>query len=462
MKVMIFPLLCLCLIGGMELIAEESPGLEGKSSAAAVTAKAPEESGEPEDDDPVMDIRTMDGQLYKDATIERVTPAGIDIGYLRDDGVYAMVGIPLSKLTPELQKTFQYDPEKAEAFEAQLEQAKKKTLEETAEGEAERMARVTREIKARLAGEEVQIKPADLRFAIYARRRPVAVVPVEQVRSGTVVAVIDDSSGLPTLPTLVLVDRLKLPEGTGRWSGFLYPTGMHARYRDIERIPVFSDSLDEAQLLLERYLDIYSEFAAERKEAESGQTADAAAEPPDQADSQQVAGIDNKGGNVPYDGYYDNIGVVNYYYDYPYYIGRSYWPVVWWRRHNNHGHWSPRPPRPPRPVPPSEPEQKPEPNPSKPVTTPISSRPPAFGAGSSRSSQSSPSVSRPSRSYDLEQNGGFRRVVPKSTPARPASSSGNMVRPRTTPARPATWKGTPAPTRPASRSGGTAGRIGGF
>ncbi len=489
MKNMTFFLLSLWLLAGPAVYSEDAAQPE-KALEAEPAAVEPEE-----DDDPAIDITTTDGRVYKDATVERVTPAGIDIGYLREDGAYAMVGIPLSRLTPELQQAFHYDPEKAKAFEAQLEQAKKKTMEEAAEGEAERMARVNREIRARLAGEEVQIKPADLRFAIYARRRPVAVIPVEQVRSGTVVAVIDDTSGLPALPTLVLIDRLKLSEGTGRWSGFLYPTGMHARYRDIERIPVFSDSLDEAQLLLERYLDIYSEFAAGQKEEESAQTAEAATDaaaaetPPDQAEAQQTAGIDNKGGNVPDNDYYDNVGIGDgyYYYDYPYCIGRSYWPVIWWTRHNNHGDWSPRPPRPrpprpPRPRPP-RPDTPPEQQPSKPVTTPIGSRPPAFGAGtpsnSSRPNTVRPSqkpssggtVSRPSRPYNLEQNGGFRRVVPKTTPARPATTPGATVeRPRSlrsTPARPATWKGTPAPTRPAmpfrsGSPGGAHGRISGF
>lgn len=264
-------LLCWCLGGFLPLGAEEPPPAPNSEPAveeAAAPVPETENAGEEADggEDPVMDIRTAGGKVYKDATVERVTPSGIDIGYLREDGSYAMIGVPLAQLTPELQKHFGYDPEQAKRFEEQLQAAGKRTLEETAESEADRMARVTREIKARLSGDEVKIKPADLRFAIYARRRPVAVVPVERVRSGTVVAVIDDTSGLPQLPTLVLIDGLELPEGTGRWSGFLYPTGMHARYRDIERIPVFSDSLDEAQLLLERYLDIYSEFAAAQKE----------------------------------------------------------------------------------------------------------------------------------------------------------------------------------------------------
>ena len=354
----------------------------------------------------------------------------------------------------------------------------------------------------------MKIKPADLRFAIYARRRPVAVVPVERVRSGTVVAVIDDTSELPQLPTLVLIDGLELPEGTGRWSGFLYPTGMHARYRDIERIPVFSDSLDEAQLLLERYLDIYSEFAAAQKEnAETAAPPETQDAPPDQA---EVAGLDNKGGSVSNNSRNDNLGTERYYY-YPYYIGSTYWPVIWWSN-NCWNDWprprpprpwpgpGPRPPRPPRPDPgphPPRPPRPPKPDPGpKPPTDnlrplpgadrPLVPRPdrpsrpnpdanrPAPGknnvvpslSGADKlpvrpsgtgSGISGPAVNRPGRGYQMERNGGFRRVVPSPAPARPSTSPGTNVRPsgiRPTPARPATWSGPSTPFNPPRPAGG--------
>ena len=131
MKNMTFFLLSLWLLAGPAVYSEDAAQPE-KAPEAESAAVEPEE-----DDDPAIDITTTDGRVYKDATVERVTPAGIDIGYLREDGAYAMVGIPLSRLTPELQQAFHYDPEKAKAFEAQLEQAKKKTMEEAAEGAEE-------------------------------------------------------------------------------------------------------------------------------------------------------------------------------------------------------------------------------------------------------------------------------------------------------------------------------------
>lgn len=434
-------LLCWCLGGFLPLGAEEpppapnsEPAVEEAAAPVPEAEAAGEEAGGGEE--PVMDIRTAGGKVYKDATVERVTPSGIDIGYLREDGSYAMIGVPLAQLTPELQKHFGYDPEQAKKFEEQLQAAGKRTLEETAESEADRMARVTREIKARLSGDEVKIKPADLRFAIYARRRPVAVVPVERVRSGTVVAVIDDTSELPQLPTLVLIDGLELPEGTGRWSGFLYPTGMHARYRDIERIPVFSDSLDEAQLLLERYLDIYSEFAAAQKEnAETAAPPETQDAPPDQA---EVAGLDNKGGSVSNNSRNDNLGTERYYY-YPYYIGSTYWPVIWWSN-NCWNDW-------PRPAP-----GKNNVVPSLSGADKLPVRPSGTGSGIS-----GPAVNRSGRGYQMERNGGFRRVVPSPAPARPSTSPGTNVRPsgiRPTPARPATWSGPSTPFNPPRPAGG--------
>lgn len=423
-------LMCACLGA-----AQPSGGEDAQVPPPAPGAEAP--APVPESDEPVMDIRTTDGRVFRNATVERVTPSGVDIGYLRQDGTYAMIGLSLSSLTPDLQKQFGYDPEKARQFDDQLKAANTMPLDQTAESEAERMARVTQEVKARLSGADIRIQPADLRFAIYANRRPVVVVPVERVLSGTVVAIIEDNSGQPKLtPPLVLIDQLELAEGTGKWSGFLYPTGMHARYRDLDKIPVYADTLENAQVLLGRYLDIYSDFAAAQKANAAAGTQNQAPDQtaagtqnqaPDQAqtaadNTSGVAGVDNKGGNVPNNGYYDNTGAYPYWNDYPYFIGGSYAPVVWWSSNcwNNNRPWPrpypprpypPRPPRPPQPHPqpyPPHPRPQPRPQPQPRPATPI----PGFG-------------------YQTERNGGFRRAVPSPAPAMPT-----------------TWPGTPVPTNP--------------
>lgn len=457
---------CMCLV--FPLGAVDSPKSEPEVAEKETPAPAPEPevAGEKDVDDGeelVMDIETVDGKVYKNATVERVTPSCIDIGYLRESGSYAVIGLPLTQLTPELQNYFGYDPEQAKKFEEQLRTAGKRTLEETAESEAERMARVTSEIKALLSGDEVEIKPADLRFAIYARRRPVAVIPVERVRSGTVVAIIQDTSGLPQLPTLVLIDRLELAEGTGRWSGFLYPTGMHARYRDIERIPVFSDSLDDAQILLERYLDIYSEFAGAQKEnAESAVPSETQNLPPDQAGvsggEEKADGVSDSKGNSSFDAEDEHL----------YFLGSSYCPVVWWVNHRWNT-WprprpmhpmrpphSPRPPRPPKPN--SEPKPTPgvkppgvkihplpeadrmsvprsdqqgRPNVDQPAKGKGNAVPPLSGTGKQpvRPSRNGSGINDSSRNrsngrYQMERNGGFRRIIPLPAPTHPAVKPG--------------------------------------
>jgi len=437
-------LMCACLG-----IAQPSGGEDAPIPPPASGAETPAPA--PESDEPVMDIRTGDGRVFRNATVERVTPSGVDIGYLRQDGTYAMIGLPLSSLTPDLQKKFGYDPEKARQFEDQLKAANAMPLDQTAESEAERMARVTQEVKARLSGADIRIQPSDLRFAIYANRRPVVVVPVERVLSGTVVAIIEDNSGQPKLtPPLVLIDQLELAEGTGKWSGFLYPTGMHARYRDLDKIPVYADTLENAQVLLDRYLDIYSDFAAAQKANAAAGTQNQAPDQtaagtqnqaPDQAqaaadNTSGTAGVDNKGGNVPNNGYYDNTGVYSYSNNYPYYIGGSYWPVVWWSSNcwNHNRPWPgpprpypPRPPRPPQPYPPHPqpypPHPQPQPYPPRPQPYPPRPQPPR--------PQPQPGTSIPGFGYQTERNGGFRRVVPSPAPAMPT-----------------TWPGTPVPVNP--------------
>ncbi|MDR0933063.1 MAG: hypothetical protein LBM70_08615, partial [Victivallales bacterium] len=197
-----------------ETVSKNSEKNNSNTTGTVVATEIPESSSEAVEQ--TINITTLDGKVYKDATIERITPSGIDIGYVRDDGSYAMIGLPLANLSSDLQKAFNYDPQKAKAFDAKIEKLKNKSLEDTAENEATRMARIAEEIKAKLAGGDVKIKPADLRFAIYARRRPVVIIPVEQVQSGTVVALVDDNSNLPTLPTLILIDKLKLSEKSGK------------------------------------------------------------------------------------------------------------------------------------------------------------------------------------------------------------------------------------------------------
>ena len=59
-----------------------------------------------------MEIRTRDGQVFPEASVEQLTPSMIDISYVKD-GHVALKGLNLSELTPELQEKFHYDPKAA-------------------------------------------------------------------------------------------------------------------------------------------------------------------------------------------------------------------------------------------------------------------------------------------------------------------------------------------------------------
>ncbi|MFA6717014.1 MAG: hypothetical protein WCS27_16670, partial [Victivallaceae bacterium] len=63
-----------------------------------------------------MDIKTADGTVYKDVQVTNVMPDAIGIAYVKKDGTYVLRDLQLSTLTPELQKKFNYSPEKAKKF----------------------------------------------------------------------------------------------------------------------------------------------------------------------------------------------------------------------------------------------------------------------------------------------------------------------------------------------------------
>lgn len=305
-----------------------------------------------------MEIRTQDGQVFPEASVEQLTPSMIDISYVKD-GHVALKGLNLSELTPELQEKFHYDPKAAAEYQARIEKYKnidlaRGTSEDLAalppreETEEEKLARIRRSIESRLAGKDIEINPDDLDYVLTAGRRAVTVSTVEPARNGTVVRVLEDQSTREKLPGMIMIHDVKLAEGRP-WTGFIYPTGLKARLRGENQLPVFCDSLEAARELLDIYLDIYSEFALNNTPASPD--AQQAAQPPDQsvADAQQqtqqqTSAADNSSG-IDYKGY-----------GYSYYLGGSYWPVYWYR---NYHPWRPRPPRPPRPPWPGPPPPRP-------------------------------------------------------------------------------------------------------
>ncbi|MDD5598554.1 MAG: hypothetical protein PHV82_11470 [Victivallaceae bacterium] len=63
-----------------------------------------------------MDIKTVDGTVYKDVQVTNVMPDAIGIAYVTKDGTYVLRDLKLSTLTPDLQNKFNYSPEKARKF----------------------------------------------------------------------------------------------------------------------------------------------------------------------------------------------------------------------------------------------------------------------------------------------------------------------------------------------------------
>ena len=66
------------------------------------------------------DITTLDGKTYKNVKISGVTPAGFDISYTPSKGGLAIIRLKFKNLPESIQKEFNYNPEKAAAFEKRV------------------------------------------------------------------------------------------------------------------------------------------------------------------------------------------------------------------------------------------------------------------------------------------------------------------------------------------------------
>ncbi len=312
-------------------------------------------------DYPPMDIQTRDGQTFQNAIVEGVNPGGIDIGYVNAEGYYVLKGLSFKNLPEDLQERFGYDPQEEQDFEKKVQAYSGKNMESVTEDAKSRLERIIREIKAKFSGEDITIRPADLRFAIYSGRSSVKVRTVAPTRSGCVVKITERVSGADLKKDIIQIDGGNLPDD-GDWSGFIYPTGLKARYKG-EEIPVYADSLERAAELVDRYLEIYGSYAAANPgetdlsdtapeqaladagnsgQATTGSEIDNSSQAPAAASENQAEDetIDAK---VPYyvnddPYYYSGFGGV-----YCYYIGPSYRPVCWWNRHHRPPHRPPRP-----------------------------------------------------------------------------------------------------------------------
>ncbi len=329
-------------------------------------------------------LETRKGEVYTDVTVVAVHDNGIDIGYINADGVYCLKGLKFSILPEDLQKRFNYQPEKAASVDKKLKDFESLDVAELTDSERQRLEAIGKVLRQKAAGDKTEINLEDLRFAIYARRSSIRLTVLDQVKTGSAVRVDKVIDGAPIKSDVIIIDDVDLPDD-GEWSGFVYPTGLKAVYKGKKDIPVFTESLKRATELVGHYLEIYSAYSREKtsgggdeqKEtlppdlseqsekdseisaatpAEETASAETAAESGSKDTEKLSSGLNYVDNGVPI--YGSDNGV--YYYG-GYYIGGSWGPVWWW--------WHRYPPRPPRPPKPRPPRPWP-PKPSKPDRIP--------------------------------------------------------------------------------------------
>lgn len=89
-----------------------------KASAQTNSSPAAALSGD------TLSVTTLDGTKYENVTLSRIEPDGLVL--MTDSGI---TKVPFEKLSPELQKSYGYDPEKAAAFQAKQKEMKAKAAQ---------------------------------------------------------------------------------------------------------------------------------------------------------------------------------------------------------------------------------------------------------------------------------------------------------------------------------------------
>jgi hypothetical protein len=312
-------------------------------------------------------IITTDGTLYKNVSIEGVNPSGIDIGYNDPNGNFILKGLKFTELSSDEQRRFGYKPQAAMDFEQKISQYSSGDMDDVALAQKQKVENIIKEVKAKLSGVQVNIKPDDLRYAIFALRRAVRVKPTATIRQGCVVTIETITSGKPIPGNQVILDGVSLPS-EGSWTGFIYPTGVKANSNGSAGLPVFTENPNRALEIISKYLNIYGEYASNVEQQNPATQQDIAA--PDQVldnsdnyysnsnnaasnTNQSVADTSNEqpmqdntsqsSQEYSYYPQYDGLGC-------SYYLGGSYAPVNWYWHHHNYPHPHPRPHPTPHPL----------------------------------------------------------------------------------------------------------------
>lgn len=272
------------------------------------------------------DIKTLDGQVYKNAKIADSNPTGIDILYNNPKGATVLKGLKFSNLPESIRKRYGYNPKALAQYEKQVSKYKNKKLDDVISNQKNQIMQLKKQLKGKQGDFNVNLKHPDNEELIFSRRSSVKLKVVETTSQGVLVQVEQTFSG-QSPSGKIMVDGLQLAEGS-EWTGFIYPLGMKARYGNTNNIPLYTSNLNEGLQLLNDHLNMYGDYSANA--ANKGNT------DPDSNDGNKVSLINNydnndNNDNIDYNDYYG--GEPSYYIDNPY-------PVYWYQNNYwHHHHW---------------------------------------------------------------------------------------------------------------------------
>ncbi len=186
------------------------------------------------EDYPPMDITTIYGQTFKNATVVNVNASTVDISYQDNYNMPMMRGIKLKELTPELQTRFGYDPAAAaenERKQAELRQSKFFQLKHQ---ESELQKKVSLQIQQRQSGQNVPIDVNELYKVIYQGKAAVSGFVISYGDEGALVNITGNDSDEQTIPDNIVILDLDAP-ARSTWTGYIYPTMLISS----RRLPVY-------------------------------------------------------------------------------------------------------------------------------------------------------------------------------------------------------------------------------
>ena len=192
--------------------------------------------------DAVMNIKTLDGQIFKNATVTNILPNGIDIAYTKADGTYVIRGLSFANLPEDIRKKFNYNQQNAVDFEKQAEEFRKKLYDNILSAEKQ---------NSELAKQQNAFaKDLDAAKAfLYSRRQNVFLNVTRGAQGGIIAAATlyrsnQDSGNLGTY----FVNGIT--GDNGDWiEAAVYPTGRTITFED-GTYPVYDSSLERAALQL--------------------------------------------------------------------------------------------------------------------------------------------------------------------------------------------------------------------